>query len=367
MTYKKTKFSFVLAALLCSLTITAQKTTWEERGDSCMKAFNLFQALDCYSQALKQQDMPELRMKVAECHYRRGNYRECISTLQTLQASQLSHNALHQLFYSYKALGDTENFKQTGKLILGQYPMDSEILVDLCHEYNLEMNLFGTFHAVNEYIAKDSTNLAVNRVIAEAEFFQKEYQGAMYSYKKLLAAGDSSYITYFSIGVCAEQLSRYDDQPLGDKVNLQVEAVDYLKRAVAVSDSAQAAPFYHLGNLYNEMKNYQESENCFQKAIQLLSPDPSVMNICWSGLAESLYCTGQYERAAHAFETALSFHSQSITSLYYLSICYEGYGDKAKAKVQFENFLNKAYTIDNPSENLKQMIADAKQRLSRLK
>lgn len=249
MTYKKTKFSFVLAALLCSLTITAQQTTWEERGDSCMKAFNLFQALDCYSQALKQQDMPELRMKVAECHYRRGNYRECISTLQTLQASQLSHNALHQLFYSYKALGDTENFKQTGKLILGQYPMDSEILVDLCHEYNLEMNLFGTFHAVDEYIAKDSTNLAVNRVIAEAEFFQKEYQGAMYSYKKLLAAGDSSYITYFSIGVCAEQLSRYDDQPLGDKVNLQVEAVDYLKRAVAVSDSAQAAPFYHLGNL----------------------------------------------------------------------------------------------------------------------
>ncbi|MFW5526719.1 MAG: tetratricopeptide repeat protein [Prevotella sp.] len=189
----------------------------------------------------------------------------------------------------------------------------------------------------------------------------------MYSYKKLLAAGDSSYITYFSIGVCAEQLSRYDDQPLGDKVNLQVEAVDYLKRAVAVSDSAQAAPFYHLGNLYNEMKNYQESEKCFQKAIQLLSPDPSVMNICWSGLAESLYCTGQYERAAHAFETALSFHSQSITSLYYLSICYEGYGDYAKAKAQFENFLNKAYTIDNPSENLKQMIADAKQRLSRLK
>ena len=367
MTQTKSRVAVLAFGILFRLTLTAQTTAWETSGDSCMQAFNLFQALNCYSQALKQEDTQGLRMKIAECHYRRGNYRACIGTLQPLAAPQLSHNALRQLFYSYKALGITEKFKQTGRTILNYYPMDAEVLADLCHEYNLEMNPFDTFHAVDEYLAKDSTNLAVNRVIAEAEFLLKEFQGAKYSYEKLLAAGDSSYITYFSAGVCAEQLSRYDSVPFEDKVVLQVEAVDYLKRAVAVSDSAQAAPFYHLGNLYNEMKNYQESEKCFKKAIQLLTPDPVALNICWGGLAESLYSTAQFERAARAFETSLSFHQNSITSLYYLSICYEGYGDYAKAKAQFENFLNKASSIGNPSEYLKQMITDARQRLSKLK
>lgn len=367
MTQTKSRVSLLAFAILFCLRLTAQTTVWETRGDSCMQAFNLFQALSCYSQALKQEDTQGLRMKIAECHYRRGNYRACISTLQPLPASQLSHNALRQLFYSYKALGSTDDFKQTGRAILKQYPMDAEVLVDLCHEYNLEMNPFGTFHAVDEYLAKDSTNLAVNRVIAEAEFFQKEYFGAKDSYKKLLAAGDTSYITYFSIGVCAEQISRFDDVSPDNRLSLQNEAVENLKQAIAVSDSAQAAPFYHLGNVLNDMKKYHDSEKCFQKAIELLSPDPSMLNICWSGLAESLYSTGQFERAARAFETSLSFHQNSITSLYYLSICYEGYGDYAKAKAQFENFLNKASSIENPSEFLKQMITDARQRLSKLK
>lgn len=359
-------YSFLIGVFFC-LPLTAQTSVWENRGDSCMQAFNLYQALNCYSTALEQEDTHDLRMKIAECHYRRGNYRACISTLQPVPVSQLSHKALRQLFYSYKSLGLNDDLKQTGRMILSQYPMDAEVLVDLCHEYNLEGNLFGTFRAVDNYIAKDSTNLDVNRVIGEAEFFQKEYEGAKYTYTKLLAAGDSSYITYFSLGVCAEQLSRYDGINEGKRIDLQVEAVEYFSQAIAVSDSAQAAPLYHLGNIYNEMKNYQSSEKCFRKAMQLLSPDPSVAYICWIGLAESVYSRGLYQEAATAFDKALAIKPESVTAIYYLAVSLEGCGERTKAITQYEKFLNQASTVGNPSEYLKQMISDTNLRLDKLR
>ena len=58
-----------------------------ELGDSCMARFDLFHALQHYEVALAQRDDATVRMRLAECHYRRHDYAKCILVLKPVPAA----------------------------------------------------------------------------------------------------------------------------------------------------------------------------------------------------------------------------------------------------------------------------------------
>ena len=47
-----------------------------------------------------------IRLKLADCHYKRANYRQCAELLKNMPEDSLSHDAFRQLVYSYKHQGD---------------------------------------------------------------------------------------------------------------------------------------------------------------------------------------------------------------------------------------------------------------------
>ena len=47
-----------------------------QTGDSCMLAFNTFEALQNYQRAYEIAQNQDVRMKLADCHYKRANYRQ---------------------------------------------------------------------------------------------------------------------------------------------------------------------------------------------------------------------------------------------------------------------------------------------------
>lgn len=46
-----------------------------QQGDSCMQQYNTYEALKYYQQAFDKADTYEVRTKLANCHYKRANYR----------------------------------------------------------------------------------------------------------------------------------------------------------------------------------------------------------------------------------------------------------------------------------------------------
>ena len=102
-----------------------------QQGDSCMQQYNTFEALKHYQQAFdaaskqgivrfsmdddfshSRSYVPEdvvpkaIRLKLADCHYKRANYRQCAELLKNMPEDSLSHDAFRQLVYSYKHQGD---------------------------------------------------------------------------------------------------------------------------------------------------------------------------------------------------------------------------------------------------------------------
>ncbi|MBP3778081.1 MAG: hypothetical protein J6I38_02815, partial [Prevotella sp.] len=80
-----------------------------QAGDSCMQQYNTFEALKYYQEAYaiaKKRSQHMVQMKLANCHYKRGNYRETADLLKLVPEDSLSHEAFRQLCFSYQKQGD---------------------------------------------------------------------------------------------------------------------------------------------------------------------------------------------------------------------------------------------------------------------
>ena len=93
----------IIIMLLALVTMTGQAQTKDslqlfvQAGDSCMQRYNTFEALKYYQQAFNMADTYEVRTKLADCYYKRGNYRETADLLKLVPEDSLSHDAFRQL------------------------------------------------------------------------------------------------------------------------------------------------------------------------------------------------------------------------------------------------------------------------------
>lgn len=320
-------------------------------GDSCMERFNLIQALQHFEIAFKEHDDAAIRLRLAECHYRRQAYQQCINIVKPLSDDSLDHKTMRMIFYCYKSLAQPAKQKEWGHRIANRYPMDGEIVAELGLAYNLENASKKAQQVCIPYWVRDHDNMAVNRVLADAYFLDREFDMAKYSYEELLAAGDTTYKSLFHLGVCYE------------KQDSLRKASAMFQQAIALSGGMMAGALYHQGTVLNAMKEYEGAQRCFEQALPLLLPDSLAMFTCYRGIAESNYAKGKYAEAAAFFSQALPYLPTSVTTYYYLALSLDAIGRRDKAKENYREFLHWAAREEHPAKELKELMVDARRRL----
>ena len=115
--------------VLDSLTICLQS------GDSCMQQYNTFEALKCYQKAFGLRDTLITRTKLADCYYKRANYRQTAELLKNIPEDSLSHDAFRQLAFSYQKQGDNDSFVYWAQQLVARFPMDGEVVAGLTNGY----------------------------------------------------------------------------------------------------------------------------------------------------------------------------------------------------------------------------------------
>jgi tetratricopeptide (TPR) repeat protein len=102
-----------------------------QAGDSCMREFNTFEALKYYQQAYKMADNRDVRLKLADCYYKRANYGRTTELLKNMPEDSLSHDAFRQLALTYQKQGDLDSYIYWATQLVNRYPMDGEIVAGL--------------------------------------------------------------------------------------------------------------------------------------------------------------------------------------------------------------------------------------------
>ena len=389
---KKLPSLFVILALLMVLPVRGEAIDslqiLMQRGDSCMQQFNTFEALNHYQRAydiaktrsqqraVEQLELPldkleglpqerqdeiierlkrdaeqsavvscPIQMKLADCYYKRANYRQASDLLKLIPEDSLSHEAFRELANSYKRLGDTDSYVYWTSQLVKHYPMDGEMVAGLILGYaQLNQPEKGLTLGLN-YSLKDRTNILVNRAVADAFFLKRDFTAAGIWYDQLLQQGDSTFNTLYSAGMSHSQAG-----------NLE-KAYNCLSQALILSQLQHAGCAYRLGVVCVDTKRYEEGLRALDLAIELTKPDTTMMKAITLSQGEGFYLTEHYPEAVEAWKRHLSYNPGSIATYYNIANTYTYLvKDDEQAKRYYEQFLDLARQEAEPNEQLKEMI-----------
>ena len=376
------KKSKTLEPVVDSLTIFLQA------GDSCMQQFNTFEALKYYKQAYalakarsqqkavehldlpldKLEELPQekqdeiiehlksmaeksaivdcmVQMKLANCHYKRANYRESAQLLKTIPEDSLSHEAFRQLALSYKKLGDLDSYVYWAGQLVARYPMDGEMVAGLTLGYvQLEQPQNG-LDCGQKYFAVDSTNIEVNRALADAYFMDRQFEKASQMYERLLQQGDSTFNTLYSAGMSSSRIDSLE------------RAYKYLQLAFLISGMQHQGCAYRLGVVCVDTQRYPEGLNYLKLATEMMQPDTTIMKAITLSQGEGYYLSQHYPEAVEAWKRHLDYNPSSVATYYNIANAYAYLlKNNEEAEAYYRQFLDLARQEENPTDYLKQMI-----------
>lgn len=327
---------------LDSLTICMQQ------GDSCMQQYNTFEALKYYQQAFIMQSSSDIRMKLADCYYQRANYRQAADLLKLVPEDSLSHDAFRQLALSYQKQGDTDSYIYWANQLVQRFPMDAEMVAGLTLAFAKNDQPQNGIVCGLTYCMKDSTNILVNRALADAWFMNRDFTAAAKLYDKLLQQGDSVFNTLYSAGMSYTQIDSLE------------RAYKCLLPAFALSQMQHAGCAYRLGVVCVDTKRYEEGLRYLDLATQLMLPDTTIMKAITLSRGEGYYLTEHYAEAVTAWKEHLAYNPTSIATYFNVANTYALLlEDKEQAKPYYQQFLDLARKEEKPTAALQEMVKKA--------
>lgn len=380
----KSLFSIITLALLVVLPAQGEGgdslQIYVQAGDSCMQQYNTYEALKCYQRAYAiaeaqdsvrfsmegidvmdaefRQYVPEdkiprdVRLKLADCHYKRANYRQTAELLKNMPEDSLSHDAFRQLAYSYQKQGDNDSFIYWAGQLVNRFPMDGEVVAGLTLAYAKANQPQRGIICGMKYCQMDSTNILVNRALADAWFMNRDFTAAGQLYDRLLEQGDSTFNTLYSAGMCCSQLDSLE------------RAYKYLQLAFLISGMQHAGCAYRLGVVCVDTKRYPEGLNYLYLAKELLRPDTTIMKAITLSQGEGYYLTQHYPEAVEAWKEHLTYNPTSVATYFNIANAYAYIlKDDEQARTYYQQFLDRAAEVENPTPQLSEMVAQAREML----
>ena len=374
----------ITLALLATLSVRGEGldslTFYVMAGDSCMQQYNTYEALKCYQRAYAiaeaqdsvrfsmegidvmdaefRQYVPEdkiprdVRLKLADCYYKRANYRQTAELLKNMPEDSLSHDAFRQLAYSYQKQGDNDSFIYWAGQLVNRFPMDGEVVAGLTLAYAKANQPEKGVICGMKYSLKDSTNILVNRALADAWFMNRDFTAAGKLYDRLLEQGDSTFNTLYSAGMCCSQLDSLE------------RAYKYLQLAFLISGMQHAGCAYRLGVVCVDTQRYPEGLNYLSLARELMRPDTTIMKAITLSQGEGYYLTQHYPEAVNAWKEHLSYNPSSVATYFNIANAYAYIlKDDEQARTYYQQFLDRAAEVENPTPQLSEMVAQAREML----
>lgn len=326
-----------------------------QAGDSCMQRYNTFEALKYYQQAFDMADTYEVRTKLANCYYKRANYREAADLLKLVPEDSLSHDAFRQLALSYQKQGDNDSFVFWASQFNYYYPMDGEVVANLILAHiKAQQPQNGIIFGL-QYSQRDSTNILVNRALADAWFMNRDFTAAGKLYDRLMEQGDSTFNTLYSAGMCYSQIKDPE------------RAYHYLLKAFLISGMQHYGCAYRLGVVCIDTKRYPEGLGYLDLAKQLMQPDTTIMKAITLSQGEGYYMTEHYDEAITAWKEHLAYNPGSVATYYNLANAYAYIlKDSKLAESYYRQFLDLARKEEKPTDKLKEMIKNAEDKIKTL-
>lgn len=309
-------------------------------GDSLnQRAF--IEAAECCKQSAKYQDALKYYQKVIDIHpdnkYVRIQYISLLCNLQQYEEAFGESSVLAEtdssaviLHLQAQSLEGRTGFLDAAlgcyHVIQDKYPDDYLAAAKLGQIYNAMQFYEYAIEATEKYREADTTNVVVNRQNAQAYCLSGDYPMAIKRYEYLVGQRDSSFHTYYYLGVSYYATEKF------------YEAHDMLEIARKY-DPENVNLLYYLGRACAKTSWKKQGIEYLETAIDLSLPKDSAMTRLYKGLRDCCRLGREPAKAIQAAKDQYKYDKTNHKLLYDIAIDYLFMKDNKNATHYLEAFL----------------------------
>ena len=309
-------------------------------GDSLnQRAF--IEAAECCKQSAKYQDALKYYQKAIDIHpdnkYVRIQYISLLCNLQQYEEAFGESSVLAEtdssaviLHLQAQSLEGRTGFLDAAlgcyHVIQDKYPDDYLAAAKLGQIYNAMQFYEYAIEAIEKYREADTTNVVVNRQNAQAYCLSGDYPMAIKRYEYLVGQRDSSFHTYYYLGVSYYATEKF------------YEAHDMLEIARKY-DPENVNLLYYLGRACAKTSWKKQGIEYLETAIDLSLPKDSAMTRLYKGLRDCCRLGREPAKAIQAAKDQYKYDKTNHKLLYDIAIDYLFMKDNKNATHYLEVFL----------------------------
>ena len=309
-------------------------------GDSLnQRAF--IEAAECCKQSAKYQDALKYYQKAIDIHpdnkYVRIQYISLLCNLQQYEEAFGESSVLAEtdssaviLHLQAQSLEGRTGFLDAAlgcyHVIQDKYPDDYLAAAKLGQIYNAMQFYEYAIEATEKYREADTTNVVVNRQNAQAYCLSGDYPMAIKRYEYLVGQRDSSFHTYYYLGVSYYATEKF------------YEAHDMLEIARKY-DPENVNLLYYLGRACAKTSWKKQGIEYLETAIDLSLPKDSAMTRLYKGLRDCCRLGREPAKAIQAAKDQYKYDKTNHKLLYDIAIDYLFIKDNKNATHYLEVFL----------------------------
>lgn len=264
----------------------------------------------------------------AKILYREKAYEECINVCHGITARDTIPDILGMTADAYRLAGKADSALVYYNRFLDIKPFHARTIskkADIllaAKKYDEVLEMTGGF------LEKEPDNMTVLPIHGLALHLNKKYKPSLEVFEKQLSLGDSTYSIRYYLG-----LNHY----MLDNI---LQAEKEFGKAYQI-DSSDVLLVYQLADTKSRRlygKN-TETERLYEKALQMLEPDPVMMHNIYGSRAMSFHRSEDFRTAIRYYELSYRYNPKNISALSSIGYCYERLKEYDKALKYYEQYI----------------------------
>lgn len=292
--------TIILLSIFCSnaSAINPESAKYVNRGDSCLRMNDTYNSLLWYQKAYEVEPSDTVMRRMAQCYFKRGQYNNCLSLIDTLTRDTAVYQDLELKFNCLRKMEAKDSIvAKCSKQIVAINPLDVPATTQLVTFFNNNKNVDSALYYGLRYYNIDSTNQLVNKQLGRTYYLLNDYYRAIELFLESEKNGDESVSLYYYIGKSYEACKIID------------RAYDYLLMACEKSMFGNVGLVKSLAKVCIATEHRDETLDYVDTGILLCQADSASMAELY-GISADFYCAYSHKYYADSVKREICLRNQ---------------------------------------------------------
>lgn len=300
-----------------------------ELADCHTQAGNTSDALGLYS-ILSGMQPRNVYFKIclARILYHEKAYEECIPFCKGILATDTIPDIITMVADSYRHIGQSDSALVYYNRFLEIWPLHAKTVSKKADVLLAERKYDDVLRMTETFLQYRPDDMTVLPIYGTVLHLKKRYRESIAAFEKQLSLGDDSFGVHYYLGLNNMMIDRI------------LQAESEFSKAYRI-DSTDVSLLYNLAETKSRIHNgtNPESERLYEKALELLEPDPAMMHNIYGSRAMSFHKSEDYRTAIRYYELSYRYDPKNISTISSIGYCYERLKEYKKAVEYYERYL----------------------------